>query len=90
MAIVVKFSVSGMPVDTYETVLRRLEAAGVGAPLGRLHHVSYGNRNTLQVIDVFDSRAALDRFGATLLPILRELGVTVQPEVHDAYKIIRG
>lgn len=90
MAIVVRFRIDGMSVDKYETVLRRLEAAGAGAPKGRMHHVSYGDRETLQVVDVFESRDALAEFGATLQPLLRELGVSAEADVQDAYKIIRA
>ena len=88
MAIVVKFSVSGMPVEKYEAVLRRLEASGAGSPPGRLHHVSYGSRDNLQVIDVFDSQDSLDSFGKTLLPILGQMGIEAQPEIQEAYKVI--
>lgn len=90
MAIVAKFSVSGMSVDKYDAVLSRLQAVGAGAPAGRLHHVSYGSHDNLQVIDVFDSPESLDAFGKTLLPILEEMGIKAQPETHDAYKIIKG
>ena len=79
-----------MPVEKYETVLRRLEGAGAGVPPGRLHHVSYGDREALQVIDIFESPRAFQAFGAMLLPILSELGVTVRSEVHDTYKIVRS
>jgi hypothetical protein len=90
MSIVVKFAVSGMSAEKYETVLRRLDAAGAGSPPGRLYHVSYGSRDDLQVIDIFDSPESLQAFGATLQPILQEFGITAQPDVQDAYKIIRG
>ena len=90
MAIVVKFAVTGMSVDKYEMALRRLEAAGAGAPPGRLYHVSYGSRDSLQVIDVFESPQSLEAFGGTLQPILKELGITAQADVQEAYKIIRG
>ena len=90
MAIVVKFSVSGMSAERYETMLSKLAEAGAGAPPGRLHHVSYGSRDNLQVIDVFDSPQSLERFGKTLAPILEKMGIKALPEVHDAYKIIRG
>ena len=90
MAIVVKFAVTGMSAEKYETALRRLEVAGAGAPPGRLHHVSYGSRDNLQVIDVFDSPQSLEAFGGTLQPILQELGVTAQADVQEAYKIIRA
>lgn len=67
MAILVKFSVSGATVEKYEEVLRRLEAAGAGTPPGQLYYVSYGSRENLQVIDVFDSQQSLDAFGKTLV-----------------------
>ena len=90
MAILVKFSVSGASVEKYEAVLRRLEAAGAGTPPGQLYHVSYGSRENLQVIDVFDSQQSLDAFGKTLLPILGEMGITAQPEIQEVYKIMTG
>lgn len=90
MSIVVKFNVSGMSVDKYETVLSRLEAAGAGAPPGRLYHVSYGARDSVQVIDVYDSPQSFDTFGKKLVPILEQMGINAVPEVHDAFKIIKG
>ncbi len=87
MAIVVKFSVSNDPVEKYEEVLRRLEAAGAIAPPGQLFHVSYGSRDNLQVIDVFDSPQSLDSFAKTLVPILDEMGIKAQPDVQEAYKV---
>ena len=90
MAIVVKFAVTGMTAEKYEMALRRLEASGAGAPPGRLHHASYGSRDDLQVIDVFDSPQSLEAFGRTLGPILQELGIAATPDVQEAYKIIRG
>ena len=90
MAIVVKFSVSGMSLEKYETVLSRLEAAGAGAPAGRLYHVSYGSRDNVQVIDVFDSPQSLETFGKILVPILEQMGIKAQPDVNDAFKIIKG
>ncbi len=90
MAIVVQFAVEGMSAEKYEAVLRRLEAAGAGAPPGRLHHVSYGSPDNLQVIDVFDSPQSLEAFGATLQPILQEVGIVARPDIQEVYKIIRG
>ena len=87
MAIVVKFSVSNCSAEKYDEVLRRLEAAGSLAPAGQLFHVSYGARDNIQVIDVFDSQQSMEKFGKVLLPILAEMGVQAQPEVHEAYKI---
>ena len=90
MAIIVKFAVSGMSAAKYDSVLRQMEAAGAAAPPGRLHHVSYGSRDSLQVIDVFDSHQSLENFGKTLLPVLQAAGITAQPDVHEVYNIING
>jgi hypothetical protein len=88
MAVLVTFTLSGMSVEKYETVQRRLEAAGAGVPPGRLCHVSYGDRDTLQVIDVFETRRAFEDFGSTLLPILSELGVSVRSRAYRTYKLV--
>ncbi len=90
MAIVAKFSVSNMTAEKYDKVLKRLETAGAGAPPGRLHHVSFGSRDNLQVIDVFDSPQSLENFGKTLAPILMELGIKAEPQIEEVYKIIKG
>jgi hypothetical protein len=90
MAIVAKFTVSNMSSQQYETVLERLSAAGVGAPPGRLYHVSYGDQSNLQVIDIYESPAAFEEFGKTLVPILMEMGIQAVPEVSPAYKVVQG
>jgi hypothetical protein len=90
MAIVVRFAVTGMTAAKYEEALRRLAAAGAAAPPGRLYHVSYGAQDNLQVIDVYDSPESLETFGATLVPILRELGIHASPQVDPICKIVRG
>lgn len=90
MPIVVQFAVDGMSAEQYEAVLQRLETAGAGAPPGRLHHLSYGSPDNLQVIDVYDSPQSFEAFGGTLQPILQEMGIVVRPDINEVYKIIRG
>jgi hypothetical protein len=91
MAIIVHFAPKGMDDKKYAEVLRRLEAAGAGAPPGRLHHACYGDRNALRVTDVYDTPQSFDAFGRTLVPILGQLGIDVgQPEVIEVHNIIRG
>ena len=51
---------------------------------------SYGSRDNVQVIDVYDSPESLERFGKTLGPILEEMGIKAQPEVQDAFRVIKG
>lgn len=90
MAIVVHFEVSGMSRDKYDEVHRRLDAAGAGAPPGRLYHLSYGEPDNLQVIDVYDSPESLEAFGRILVPILTEAGIAAVPRVQPANRIIVG
>lgn len=90
MAILAKFAVSGMTQSNYDEVMRRLEAAGAGAPPGRLKHVCYGSTENLQVVDVYDGPEAFEAFGGTLVPILKELGIEAVPQVEPIYNSVRG
>ena len=53
-----------------------------------LYHICYGDRQSLQVIDVFESPAKLDAFGAKLMPILQDMGVEAKPTVFEIYNTI--
>ena len=91
MALIIHFSPKGMDEKKYAEVLRRLQAAGAGAPAGRLHHTCYGDKKALRVTDVFDTQANFEAFGKILLPILGEFGVDVgRPDVIEVHNIIRG
>jgi hypothetical protein len=91
MALCIYFPVQGMSADKYDEVIRRLEAAGAGAPPGRSYHVSFEMGGGLQVVDVWDSREAFDAFGQTLMPILSELGIDPgEPAIGEVHNIIVG
>ena len=88
MAIVAIFEVDGATASKYDEVLRRLTEIGQRVPDGQLYHICYGDKQRLQVINVFESAAKLDAFGATLMPILQEMGIEAKPTVFDVYNII--
>ena len=90
MAIVATFEVKGATASKYDEVIRRLTEIGLRVPDGQLFHVCYGDKNSLQVIDVFESQAQFDAFGAKLMPILQELGVEARPSIHEVHNIIGG
>jgi hypothetical protein len=91
MALIIHFAPKGMNDTKYAEILKRLQAAGAGAPPGRLHHTCYGDKNALRVTDVFDTQANFEAFGKVLVPILVEMGVDVgQPDVFPVNNIIRG
>jgi hypothetical protein len=80
-----------MDEKKYAEVMRRLDAAGAGAPAGRIHHTCYGDRRALRVTDIYDTAQSFEVFGQTLVPILAQLGIDVgQPEVVEVHNIVRG
>lgn len=90
MAIIVHFAVEGMNETKYGEILRRLEKAGAGAPRGRLHHVCYGPKDALIVVDIYDTAQSFEEFGKTLVPILSEMGVRATPDIRPVHNIING
>ena len=79
-----------MSSATYDTVMKKLEVAGVGSPKGRTHHSSFGPPDALMVYDVWESQEEFDAFGATLMPILAEVGVDPgQPTVMPLHNIVQ-
>ena len=70
MAIALVFTPASMTAAHYDDVIKRLEAAGAGAPPGRLYHVCFGSGDRLRVVDVWESQETFDAFGRTLMPIL--------------------
>lgn len=90
MAIVVMFEVNGASSSKYDEVIRRLTEIGLRVPDGQLYHICYGDKQSLQVINVFESQAKLDAFGAKLAPILQDMGIKAKPAVFKIYNIIEG
>lgn len=90
MAILVMFEVNGADSAKYDEVIRRLTEIGQRVPDGQMYHVCYGDRQRLQVIDIFESPVKFDAFGAKLMPILQEMGIQAKPTVFEIYNIIEG
>jgi hypothetical protein len=90
MAIVALFEVNGATSAKYDEVVRRLTEIGQRIPDGQLYHICYGDRQSVQVINVFESQAKLDAFGAKLMPILKDMGIEAKPTVFEVYNIIEG
>ncbi len=91
MALGMYFSPKGMGKAQYDECIKQLEAAGAGAPAGRLYHICFEVGGNLRVFDVWESQAAFEQFGQTLVPILAGLGVDVgQPDVCPVHNIVKG
>jgi hypothetical protein len=91
MAITITFTPTGMTSSKYDEVIRRLAAAGAGAPSGRLFHTSFGPPTQLKVVDIWASQAQFDAFGAVLTPILHDLGIDPgTPDIQPQHNSIVG
>lgn len=90
MPIIAMFEVKDLTPAKYDEVVRRLSEIGQGAPDGRKLHVCYGDRQALQVMEIFESGAHLEAFGAKLVPILMEMGIEAKPSIFETYNIIEA
>ena len=89
MALGLYFTPAGFTKEKYEEALAKLDAAGAGAPAGRSHHVALESDGSIQVFDIWDSQAAFDAFGETLVPIMTGLGVDPgTPMVAEVHNVI--
>ena len=75
MAVGLYITNHGFTPEKYAEALRRLEAAGAGAPDGRTLHVALETNGNIDVFDIWESREAFEAFGATLIPILTAAGI---------------
>jgi len=87
--ITVTFDVPGMTAAHYDRIIARLEAAGAGAPPGRLAHIASPVAGGWRVVDVWESPAALERFAATLGPIVADVvGAPPEPAVTPTHNFV--
>ena len=91
MALGLYFTPSGFTSEVYEETIKRLEAAGAGAPAGRLYHAALESDGQIQVFDVWDSQESVDAFVPTVAAIMAELGADPgEPMVSPVRNIIQG
>jgi hypothetical protein len=92
VSILTVFSMPTMDAEKYNRVIKDLEAAGQGKPKGRLHHVASRQEDgSFVVTDVWASAELPAEFGKTLIPVLKNAGVTpVEPNVQPVHNVIEG
>jgi hypothetical protein len=89
MALGIYLSHGGFSSEKYDQAIARLEADGAGAPKGRTYHVALETDGNIDVFDIWESQEDFDAFGATLMPILAELGVTLNdPMIANVRNVI--
>jgi hypothetical protein len=78
-----------MSAAKYDECIKALKKAGAGNPPGRTYHAAFGPKDKLMVFDVWTSQAAFEKFGKTLMPILKQIGLDAgQPAVMPMHKVI--
>ena len=90
MAILAMFEVEGSTAEKYDEVIRRLTQLNLRVPDGQMYHICYGDKQRLQVINVYENEAKLEAFGAKLMPILLDMNITAKPQIFEIYNIIVG
>ena len=88
MAVLVTAEVSGLDESNYEEIIRLAKQKGLDSPKGCLYHVCFGDRQALNVIEVFESKMKFAAHGFKFGPVLKSLGVDAKPHVHSVYNII--
>ena len=80
--------------ERYEEIVRtlsgknRMESAADWPIEGLLLHVAGESPQGFRVVDVWESEDACNRFGEVLEPILKEVGIEVQPEIYEAHTFV--
>jgi len=91
MALGLYFTPTGFTPQKYDEAIAQLEAAGAGAPAGRSSHVALETNGEIQVFDIWESEAAFQAFGETLVPIMSGLGVDPgTPMISQVRNVIEG
>jgi hypothetical protein len=91
MALGIYFAHTGFTTEKYDQAIKQLEDAGAGNPKGRTYHAALESDGSVNVFDIWESQADFDAFGATLMPILAGLGVSVEaPMVAQVHNVIEG
>lgn len=86
------FSPDGFTKAKYDDVIKKLDGAGAGSPPGRLYHFALETENgNVHVFDVWESESMFEKFGETLVPIMRSIGIDPGlPDVAPVHNIIKG
>ena len=94
MAVVLVHQGAGLTKETYEETVRRvtgkstMESAADWPVEGLLAHAAGEAPGGFRVVDVWESEEAAGRFGETLIPILRDVGVEAEPEIYPAHTFV--
>jgi hypothetical protein len=93
MAFGMYFRPTGFTSAMYDDVVKQLEqaGAGIGTVPGQRFHCAMEADGVVSVFDVWDSMEQFQKFGETLVPIMRKLGTDPgQPQVMKVHNLKHG
>lgn len=73
--VIVQFNFPGMTARQFDQAWDEIRKAGHEHPIGLLHHVAGQQGNEWVVVDVWESKERFNKFGETLMPILKKIGI---------------
>lgn len=91
--VTVHFAPKSLTAAQYDEIIRLLEAAGQGTPIGRLSHTCYGSSDQHRVVDVWNTPENFQAFGQTLVPIIAQVigqANVPQPVVEPVHSFVKG
>ena len=93
MAFGLYFRPTGFTPAVYDDVIKQLEqaGAGIGKVPGRRFHCAMEVDGAVSVFDVWDSMEQFQKFGETLVPIMKKLGADPgQPQIMKVHNVKNG
>jgi len=93
MAFGMYFQPTGFTPAAYDNLIKQLDQAGAGfgkVP-GRRFHCAMEVDGAVTVFDVWDSTEQFQKFGETLVPIMKKLGADPgQPQIMKVHNLKNG
>ena len=89
--VMVQFSFPGVTSKQYDQVWDELRKAGQDHPNGLIHHVGAQQGSNWIVVEVWETKDYFNKFGETLMPILKKVGIPqIQPVITEVYYELSG
>jgi hypothetical protein len=90
MSILVRFAPPSATVEQYDEVVSRLQESDDNQPDGRELHVCFVDDGKIRVSEVWDSPEKFEAYGATLMPVLAEVGIEPgEPEQFEVHNVLK-
>lgn len=80
MAIFMKATLPNITTAQYDALNAELQALPGDTFAGCLSHVCVATDTGLEIYDLWESQEAMDKFGATIMPVAERMGLPQAPE----------